>query len=231
MIQNWNKRTILWYLTFTGNLISTIVITNINIGIVGMVKQTTIHKNNVLGECLTADSELNNTGKLMPNNNGTFSWNDTQQSTLLGSFSWLLWTTLVPGGMLSVKYGSKVVFGIANFVMSMLCFLVPVAAYQGLGFLIAIRVVQGMMDGLGNSCMHVIATKWIPENERCWFFATYVGGKSMAVVLAYPLFGWIIEVSSWENVFYTSGLMGVVWCWFWYCFMYDTPAEHKGILR
>lgn len=228
MIQNWNKRTILWYLTFTGNLISAIVITNINIAIVGMVKQTTIYKNNVLGEFVS--TEMNNSN-IMPNINGTFSWNDTQQSALLGSFSWLLWVTLVPGGMLSVKYGSKVVFGTANFVMSLLCFLIPVAAYQSLGLLIAIRVVQGMMDGLGNSCMHIIASKWIPENERSWFMGTYVGGKSMAVVVAYPLFGWIIEVSRWENVFYVSGVMGVVWCWFWYCFMYDTPAQHKGILR
>lgn len=204
--------------------------TNINIAIVGMVRQTSIFKNNELAsECVVLPNASSN--PISSHANGTFSWNDAQQSTLLGSFSWLLWMTLVPGGMLSVKYGSKVIFGSANLIMSLLSFVIPVAAYEGLGTLIAVRVVQGMMDGLGNSCMHTIAAKWIPENERSWFMATYVGGKSLAVVMAYPLFGWIIDNSKWENVFYVSGVMGVAWCLFWYCFMYDTPAEHKGILK
>lgn len=213
-----------------GNLISTIVITNINIAIVGMVKQqnTSIinSSSNEMNLSITRNAIISQIS-----HNGSFTWNEAQQSTLLGAFSWMLWLTLIPGGMLSAKYGSKVIFGGANLVMSLLSLVIPVFAYNGVEWVIGIRVIQGMMDGLGNSCIHSIASKWIPENERCWFMATYVGGKSMAVVLAYPFFGWIIEVSSWENVFYISGILGVIWCIFWYFLMYDTPAQHPTISR
>ena len=85
---------------------------------------------------------------------------------LLGSFYWLHWTTQLPGGMLAQKYGSKLIFGLANFVGCSICILMPLASYWDYRALIILRVIQGLICGLAWPAMHHLTANWIPPNER-----------------------------------------------------------------
>lgn len=75
-----------------------------------------------------------------------FEWNELDQSRVLGSFFWLLWTLQILGGVLGVRYGSKLIFGLSNFIACFLCFFIPMAAKMDVNYLIALRVVQGLIS-------------------------------------------------------------------------------------
>lgn len=74
-----------------------------------------------------------------------FHWNAIEQGRVLGSFYWMHWLTQLPGGILGRRYGSKLIFGCANFVGCFLGFFMPIAAYYDVNYFICLRVVQGMI--------------------------------------------------------------------------------------
>ena len=64
------------------------------------------------------------------------------------------------------------------------------------------------------SAMHHLTAHWVPPNERSSFVSAYLGG-SIGVAIAYPIFGFIIKISSWEWVFHACGICGIIWYSFW----------------
>lgn len=68
-----------------------------------------------------------------------------QRNRVLGAYFVIHWMTQIPGGLLSKRYGTKLVFGATNFIVSALCFVIPVAAYWDIKALIALRVLQGFI--------------------------------------------------------------------------------------
>lgn len=56
-------------------------------------------------------------------------------------------TNYIGGGLLTERYGSKWVFGLAVFGSSALGFVLPVMASWGSGALLAVRIVQGALQG------------------------------------------------------------------------------------
>lgn len=59
----------------------------------------------------------------------------------------LHWTTQLPGGMLAARYGTKLVFGLSNFIACITCMLVPLTAYLNFYALITLRLLQGIVAG------------------------------------------------------------------------------------
>jgi MFS transporter, ACS family, solute carrier family 17 (sodium-dependent inorganic phosphate cotransporter), member 5 len=49
------------------------------------------------------------------------------------------------------------------------------------------------------------------------------------VALTFPLFGYIISWSTWENVFHFCGISGTIWFIAWQFLVFDTPAQHPRI--
>lgn len=76
--------------------------------------------------------------------------------------------------------------------------------------------------------MHTMTANWIPPNERSKFVSAYLG-SSFGVFINYPLFGSIISMSCWENVFHFCGIFGTLWYIAWCFLVYDTPAKHPRI--
>lgn len=54
-------------------------------------------------------------------------------------------------------------------------------------------------------------------------------GSSIGVAVTYPIFGYIIRTSSWENVFHFCGIIGAIWYALWLYFVYDLPEDHPRI--
>lgn len=76
--------------------------------------------------------------------------------------------------------------------------------------------------------MHSLVGKWIPPNERSKFVTAYMG-TAFGMTVFFPLFGLIISVSSWEWVYYTCGVVGLLWFVCWQYFVYDSPGQHPRI--
>jgi sugar phosphate permease len=54
-------------------------------------------------------------------------------------------------------------------------------------------------------------------------------GSSIGVSICYPIFGFIMKSTSWENVFHFCGIVGTIWFILWQYFVYDSPESHPRI--
>lgn len=62
----------------------------------------------------------------------------------MGSIYWVYWLALVPSGIIGKKYGSKITLTLAMLLSSMVCFLMPIAAYIDYRIMIFLRILQGV---------------------------------------------------------------------------------------
>lgn len=76
-----------------------------------------------------------------------FKWDSKTQNEVLGAFFLLHWTTQLPGGILAARYGTKLVFGLANFIGCVTCILIPITAYLNFKAMIILRLLQGFVAG------------------------------------------------------------------------------------
>lgn len=74
------------------------------------------------------------------------------QNKVSGAFFIIHWATQLPGGILAARYGTKLVFGLANWIGCVTCILVPTAAYLNINALIWLRLIQGFVAGAAWPC-------------------------------------------------------------------------------
>ncbi|CAH0546865.1 unnamed protein product [Brassicogethes aeneus] len=250
------SRNVLWYLVFFGFAVNYMVRMNLNIAIVSMIKARPKNNVTISSECLV--NKLNGTLMTAQNNNllnhttesslfyntesntpsivnmpskkedKKFDWDEKIQSKILGSFFWVHWVLQIPGGILASKYGTKLVFGLSNFIGVILCFFIPWFANMGPIYLITFRCLQGFIMGSAWPSMHNMAARWIPPNERSSFITSYLG-SSVGAALTYFMSGFIIDKWGWEAAFYICGVLGTLWFICWWSLIYDSPAEHPRI--
>lgn len=146
----------------------------------------------------------------------------------MGSYFWIHWVTQIPGGILARKYGTKMVFGLANLIGCLICFLMPVVSFIDYRLLIVLRVIQGIICGVVWPSMHNMVAQWIPPDERGTFVTAYMG-SSVGVAVFFPVFGYLISWTSWEWVFHLTGVTGIIWFFAWNYLAFDTPAKHPRI--
>lgn len=157
-----------------------------------------------------------------------FAWNEYQQGLALGAYYWVHWISQLPGGLLARRYGTKLVFGLGNFLTALLGFLIPVATRYHLYALVLIRVLQGFVAGVIWPSMHDMTAKWIPPNERSRFVSAYLG-SSVGAAITYPLCAAVSSSLGWEASFHVTSLLGVVWFIFWVFLVHDSPQQHPRI--
>ena len=49
--------------------------------------------------------------------------------------------------------------------------------------------------------------------------------------LTYMMCGFLIANYGWRSVFYTTGTLGILWCFMWWLFAFDAPQKHPRITR
>lgn len=73
-----------------------------------------------------------------------YSWDADTQGWILGSFFYGYIITQIPGGYLASKIGGKLLMGFGIFGTSVFTLLTPLAANLGVGYLIAVRALEGL---------------------------------------------------------------------------------------
>lgn len=114
---------------------------------------------------------------------------------------------------------------------SVLSLLTPLAAYGGVGWLVTIRVLQGMFQGVVFPCLHELWTRWAPRGERTHLVLTALDGIQMGTVNALVLGDLLVNSVAWESVFYIFGVLGCIWCFFWVRTIKDRPEEDQSITQ
>jgi MFS family permease len=86
-------------------------------------------------------------------------------------------TTQLLGGYLAERYGGKWVMGPAVFLSSILNFLLPTFAEMSLHSLLAVRILQGALQGPSFPSMFSMSSKWLPTPERNRMMTFIMAGK------------------------------------------------------
>ena len=158
-----------------------------------------------------------------------FGWSELQVGIILGSFYFGYMITMILGGYLADKYGGKKVLGYGLLIWSLFTIITPFFAYSGLWWLILIRVLMGLGEGITFPSWHSIYARWIPFNERTRAVAFTNSGIAAGTVFGYVVAAVIISNYSWEWVFYSFGILGVFWYFFWSKSVTSYPEDNKNI--
>ena len=158
-----------------------------------------------------------------------FGWSESQVGIILGSFYFGYMITMTLGGYLADKYGGKRVLGYGLLIWSFFTIITPVFAYSGLWFLILIRILMGLGEGITFPSWHAIYARWIPFEERTRAIAVTNSGISFGTVFGYLATAIIIAQYSWEWVFYSFGILGIFWYFFWNRSVTSYPEDNKNL--
>ena len=158
-----------------------------------------------------------------------FGWSEFQVGIILSSFYFGYMFTLIIGGYLADKYGGKKVLGYGLLIWSFFTIITPFFAYSGLWWLIFIRILMGLGEGITFPSWHAIYARWIPFKERTRAVAFTNSGIAAGTLFGYAAAALIIAKYSWEWVFYLFGILGIFWYFFWNMSVTSFPEDNKNL--
>ena len=158
-----------------------------------------------------------------------FGWSESQVGIILGSFYFGYMITMVIGGYLADKYGGKKVLGYGLLIWSLFTIITPFFAYQGLWWLIFIRILMGLGEGITFPSWHAIYARWIPFKERTRAVGFTNSGIAAGTLFGYAVAALIISYYSWEMIFYAFGALGIFWYFFWNKNVTSFPEDNKNL--
>ncbi|XP_044191197.1 sialin [Thunnus albacares] len=160
-----------------------------------------------------------------------YPWNSETQGWLLGAFFFGYLCTQIPGGYLSGHYGGSIFLGLGVLGTAVLTLLTPLAAQMGSYWLFALRVLEGLGEGVTFPAMMAMWARWAPPMERSRLMTLSGSGANFGAFLALPLTGYICQTLGWPSVFYLCGGAGCLWGIFWFIFVADDPRTHRRISK
>ncbi|KAB7502805.1 hypothetical protein Anas_11470, partial [Armadillidium nasatum] len=183
---------------------------NLSVAIVAMVKES--HEENFINETITLRScplpqtkDYNNISSNVDINIGEFTWDEKTQGLILGSFYYSYGLANVIGGPTADYFGGRMLIGVATLANAILTILTPMASRLGVGFLIAIRVLEGCFQGVIFPSMNKLITRWFTTEERSKFIGFIFAGMDFGCVLTFSISGYLCKsefLGGWPSVFY-----------------------------
>lgn len=202
---------------------------NLSVAIVAMVNSTKHSSNNSFSNISQCGGEPINTTDTPSHQDPVFNWNEQQQGNILGSFFYGYVLTQLPGGRLAELVGGKWLFGVGILVTAVFTLLTPVAASTSIWLLYAVRVIEGLGEGVTFPAMMAMISRWAPPGERSRMTAFTYAGAQFGTVISMPVSGILCDQVSWQSVFYVFGTIGVIWFVFWCFLAFDSPDRHPRI--
>lgn len=108
---------------------------------------------------------------------GEFNWDSRTQGFILGGIALGNIFTVFLGGLLSEKFGGKLLFSVGILLSSCLSLLVPISAKTNTVLLIFVRALQGACQGPLIPAFHNMAHKWYPVQEKNFLMTITISGE------------------------------------------------------
>nr|XP_045614448.1 putative inorganic phosphate cotransporter [Procambarus clarkii] len=166
------------------------------------------------------------------NNDGEFDWDSQTQGLILGSFFYGYTVTNLVGGRIAEYLGGKVVYGTGILLTSVLTLLSPLCARTSAQLFVAIRILEGITEGVTFPAMNSMLANWVPPKERAKFSTLIYAGVQFGTVVTLSASGWMCDsdfLGGWPSVFYVFGALGLVWSVAWFLLAFDNPGTHPRI--
>lgn len=144
------------------------------------------------------------------------------------AFGWAYVIMQIPGGYILDKFGSRIVYGVALIVWSI------ITVFQGTIYLFAfpfitllvLRFLMGAVEAPAFPANSRLSVQWFPNKERGFATSVYQAAQYISLGVVTPLMTIILHTWSWHYVFYYIGgigvFLGLVWLWY-----IRDPMHHK----
>ncbi|EDW02611.1 GH19794 [Drosophila grimshawi] len=160
-----------------------------------------------------------------------YHWPEKTKSLLLSSFFWGYVVTQVPSGQLARKFGGKITLFTGLAICSVLNLLTPLCAlWGGWEVVSALRVMEGLCQGVVFPSVHTLISAWIPPNERPVLGTCAYAGSQFGTIVMLATSGLLAaSPAGWPSIFYISGGVGCLWSVVYFIWGASTPADYKSI--
>ncbi|XP_017839662.1 putative inorganic phosphate cotransporter isoform X2 [Drosophila busckii] len=160
-----------------------------------------------------------------------YKWSAKTQSLLLSSFFWGYIFTQVPSGQLARKFGGKITLLGGLTLCSVLNILTPLfAKWGGWQLVCALRVMEGLCQGVVFPSVHTLISAWVPPSERPLLGTCAYAGNQFGTIVMLATSGLLASsAAGWPSIFYISGGVGCVWSIVFFVWGASSPADHKHI--
>ncbi|XP_013382624.1 uncharacterized transporter slc-17.2-like [Lingula anatina] len=245
-------RLLLALMVFLGVVNAFILRTNINFGIICMVRQKNATEyrltlndtsSTLSGTTFVENATYNGSRIIAPTcgkldvvsartYKGEFDWDTNIRGVILSSVFYGYACTQIIGGWLAGRYGGKHVFGTAMVIAGVTSVVTPIAARTHYSILIALRVLTGMTAGVCLPALQAMWRKWAPPLEKSTLVSFCFSGGYAGIVVAMSLSGVLCGIdldNGWPFIFYVYGGLCFIWLCGWYLLVFDSPASHPRI--
>ncbi|KRY84521.1 Sialin [Trichinella pseudospiralis] len=256
----WGWRHAIAILGSAGFMVNYMVIINLSVCIVSMVNNTALDilaveqaGNESTLDMITFTSVCRADNVTSPQKDGPFVWDRSTTGILLSSFYYGYAFTQIPGGLLASRFGGKWVFGLGTLSASVLTLFTPLAAWAGIEWLIFVRVLEGLAEGVTFPACQAILASWVPPMERTKVPVLTISGCFIGTVITFMTSGVMADMNflgGWPSVFYIygkqfcyiynaflhltisilkTGIIGCLWFIVWAVLVSSTPFDHRFI--
>ncbi|PIO75907.1 hypothetical protein TELCIR_02036 [Teladorsagia circumcincta] len=139
--------------------------------------------------------------------------------------------SVFPSGMAIDHFSMRHLLLVSVLLLSTVSVLVPLCAEtMGPIAVIVLRFLMGVGEGMMIPGINGMITGWIPLHEKSTAAALYTSGNQLAGIISNPVAAeFCASTLRWPAVFYSSGLLGFLWCVVWYFTVNNSPANSKWI--
>jgi D-galactonate transporter len=151
-----------------------------------------------------------------------------EMGLIFSAFAWTYAFALVPAGFIADRFGSRFTYGASLISWS------AVTVCQGMagGFasLFGLRLAIGAMEAPAFPANSRAVTVWFPARERGMASSIYVCGQYLGTALFTGLLLWLATTYDWRHVFYSTGIVGIVFGVAW-LYLYRDPMNCKKVSK
>jgi len=158
-----------------------------------------------------------------------YHWTEKQQETLLGCFFYGYALSVWPFGLLADMFGARYLIFFSLGASSLCGILYPICAHWGYGYLVAIRVIQGLVQGGIFPPQTSLWGRWAPVSERTILLGITQMVALLGNVFGNSLTGLICDKLGWEWSFYIYGICGIIISFVWLLYFRNYPSEMSWI--
>lgn len=143
----------------------------------------------------------------------------TQVGLMLSAFLWSYLLFLIPSGILTDRFGPRVVNAVSIVVWSLATMLVGIV--RGFGGLIGARLLMGVGESSTYPAAGRVLREWAPASERGRAASIYNSGAYAGPALGAILAAALITSFGWQTMFVIMGALGFIWLGAWLIWFRD----------
>lgn len=158
-----------------------------------------------------------------------FTWSPTEEAFLLGMFYAGYLVSHLPGGIIADLFGPKRVFGYGLLLVALCSVITPACARLHVYLLMSVRTLMGIAQGPMFPALSVFVARWSLPEDRSIINSIMNIGVPAGLILGNACTGLLMDLLSWENVFYLYFAITLIWFGLWSVFAYDSAERHPFI--